>query len=78
VNRILSIVAWSLTAFLLSFIVVAGVFIGAMLAIAMSDAEGEQWLKLAFWLLAPVPVAVGVGALVLGLRGRLPGTTPTA
>jgi hypothetical protein len=78
VNRIASIVAWSLAALLLSAVVVAGVFIGAMLAIAMSDAEGEHWLKVAFWVLAPVPVAVGVGTLVLGLRGVLPGTRPTA
>jgi hypothetical protein len=78
VNRIVSIVGWSLAALLLSFVVVVALFIGAMYAIAMSDAEGERWLKVAFWVLAPVPVAVGFGALLLGVRGVLPGTGPTA
>jgi hypothetical protein len=77
VNRIVSIIAWSVAAVLLSSAVAAGAFIGLMLAIAMSDIEGDHWLKLAFWVLAPVPVAVGVGTLVLGLRGVLPGTRPT-
>jgi hypothetical protein len=72
------IVGWSLTALLLSLVAVVGLFIGAMYAIAMSDVEGERWLKVAFWFLAPVPVAVGVGALLLGVRGVLPGTGPTA
>ncbi len=77
-NRAVSIVTWSLSALLLSFFAIVGVFIGAMYAIAMLEAEGEVWLKVAFWVLAPVPLVVAIGALVLGLRGALPGTRPAA
>jgi hypothetical protein len=78
VQRIVSIVAWSVGALMLSTVVVAELFVGAMLAIAMSEAEGERWLKVTFWAMAAIPVAVGIGALMLGLRGILPGTRRTA
>jgi hypothetical protein len=78
VQRIVSIVAWSVGALMLSTVVVAQLFVGAMFAIAMWEAEGEQWLKVAFWAMAPIPVVVGIGALRLGIRGVLPGTRRTA
>ena len=77
-QRIVSIVAWSVGTLMLSTVVVATLFVGAMFAIAISEADGERWLKVTFWVLAAIPVAAGIGALMLGLRGVLPGTRPTA
>jgi hypothetical protein len=78
VHRIVSIVAWSIGTLIVSAVLVAAIFVGALFAIAMSDANGDVWLKLSFWLLAAIPVAVGIGALMLGLRGVLPGTKRVA
>jgi hypothetical protein len=44
----------------------------------VSEANGERWLKLAFWILAVIPIVAGIAALRLGLRGVLPGTRRAA
>jgi hypothetical protein len=74
----MNIIAWSVGALVAATIVVAEIFVAAMFAIAITNAEGESWLKLSFWVLATIPVATGVIVLRLGLRGRLPGTRRTA
>jgi hypothetical protein len=78
VRRIVGIVGWCVGSLAFSAIVVAELFVGAVYLVATWEANGEAWLKLAFWVLAMIPIAAGIGVLMLGIRGVLPGTRRAA
>jgi hypothetical protein len=76
--RIVSTIAWCVGTAAFSTVVAAELFVGAVYLVAVSEANGERWLKLAFWILAVIPIVAGIAALRLGLRGVLPGTRRAA
>lgn len=76
-QRLVNIVAWSIGTLVVSSVVAAELFVGATFAIAVTEVD-DRWLKVAFWAFAALPVAVSIAAVMLAVRGVLPGTRRTA